>query len=140
MSDSLSAMEILETRPQELAISHEHPAPRSRSRNVTPPLAVDSDVENTGGFINHQNSQSPLFVTEESPLPSTLVTYEALHPEIIARDGIQIIVPAVQRRWEYRLYKEELSVSEVIEEYDDSEEPQFLVRLSDGSKQKVSPR
>lgn len=137
MSNSpASLVEILETRPQELAIGNELLV--SQSRNLTPPLVVDGDVDGSNGFINHRDTQSPLFVAENSPVSSTLVTYEALHPEIVARDGIQLIIPPVQRRWEYRLYNEELSISEVLKEYDDSEEPRFLVRFSDQSEQKVS--
>lgn len=54
-------------------------------------------------------------------------------------DGtIRIVVPPVQRRWEYRVYHEEVSVAEVLEELNDSEELLFLVKLSDGNEVTVS--
>lgn len=135
-NSSPSDVEMLETRPQSQAIDNENPP--ARPGTVTPPLIVDGEIENSIEFTNRRDSQSPLFVPEESPIPSTLFTNEALYPEIIARDGIQVIVPPVQRRWEYRLYEEQLFIIEVLEEYGDFEEPQFLVTLSDESEQKVS--
>jgi hypothetical protein len=51
---------------------------------------------------------------------------------------IAIIVPPVQRQWEYQVYHEDHYVDEVLDEYDDSKGLRFLARLSDGSEVNVS--
>jgi hypothetical protein len=114
------------------------------------------------------DADSPLFVSQQSPTPSAVTTSEALpleelnleeqhsekaHPEELKSEGlhpgrtrpgemlqdtIRIVVPPVQRRWEYQVYHEEVSVDEVLEEFNDSEELHFLVKLSDGNEVTVS--
>ena len=99
---------------------------------------VAGSQEIMDGASHLQDSPSPLFVSEHSPVSTISVTYEALHPEVIGRDAVQVVVPSVQRRWEYRPYQEEAFISKVIKEYDDSEELQFLVKYSDGNEEEVS--
>lgn len=101
------------------------------------------------------NIGSPLFMSQRSlsspKRVSAEVHHEELHPgeqseEIHhektplggSQTTIAIIVPPVQRRWEYQVYHEGNYVDEVVDEYDDSEGLQFLARLSDGSEVKVS--
>lgn len=57
----------------------------------------------------------------------------------LARSVISIPVPPVERRWEYRLYQDEKEVQDVIEEYEDLGELQYLVRFWNGLESEVRP-
>ena len=52
---------------------------------------------------------------------------------------IAIVVPQVERDWEYRVYDEELVVDRVLRKSRISRPTQYLVRLTSGQKLKVSP-
>lgn len=52
--------------------------------------------------------------------------------------GVNVVIPPVRDRWRYHIYRDNRSVDEVLEEFDESEELQFTARLSDGSDVKVS--
>lgn len=49
--------------------------------------------------IGAEGSQSPLF------LPSPVLEASAYHPKIVERDRIEVKVPPVEQRWEYRPYR-----------------------------------
>ncbi|KAL8775017.1 MAG: hypothetical protein Q9209_000496 [Squamulea sp. 1 TL-2023] len=49
-----------------------------------------------------------------------------------------LLVPPVERRWEYQLYRSEHEVQYVLEEYEDLGELQYLVRYSNGHESEVS--
>lgn len=80
---------------------------------------------------------SPLFMPEESPMAPITATEETATNERGGNAGIVIRVPPVERRWEYQSYNE-APVVKVLEEYDDGEDLQYLVKLQDGCKLKVS--
>ena len=86
---------------------------------------------------NHEARYSPLFVPEGSPLVPGISTHEVANLEGGGNAGIAILVPPVERRWEYCSYIE-APVEKILEEYDDGEDLRYLVKLSDGCKQKVS--
>lgn len=48
------------------------------------------------------------------------------------------MVPPVERRWEYRVYREENEVQDIVEEYEDLGELQYLVRFWNGQESEVS--
>ena len=47
-------------------------------------------------------------------------------------------MPPVERCWEYQVYRSEHEVLDVLEEYEELGELQYLVRLSNGQKSEVS--
>ena len=49
-----------------------------------------------------------------------------------------ILVPPVERRWEYQVYRSEHEVQDILEEYEDLGELQYLVRCSNGQQLEVS--
>ena len=67
-----------------------------------------------------------------------------MHQSFAHNRHFAIFVPPVQKRSDYRLYEEEEEeeeaayASEVLKEYEDSNDLKFLVRLSDGYEKKVS--
>ena len=60
------------------------------------------------------------------------------HPKQSLQSNITVVVPPAQERWRYRIYRDNRSVHEILEESDDSEGLQFRARLSDGSDVNVS--
>lgn len=133
MSHSPSGIvDSLEIQMQELGQDNEEQQSGLIARNGTSFVVVDGNYDNTKG------SQSPLFVSEGSPVSPPSINYELLHPEIVARDGIQVILPPVQRRWEYMPFDEEPVNIRVVEEDDDSERSQVLPMAPNGNEEKVS--
>lgn len=133
MSQSPSGVvDSLEIQTQELAQDNEAQQPGWIARNGMSPRVMDGNHE------VRKDSLSPLFVNEESPVSSPPITYEALHPKIVARDGIQVILPLVQRRWEFLPYDEEPVSIKVAEEKNDSEGSQDFPMLSIRNEEKVS--
>lgn len=53
-------------------------------------------------------------------------------------DGLAIVVPAVQRRWEYRVFAEEYTIRAVLQDLKDSAEVEYQVRFEDGHTTTVS--
>ena len=51
-----------------------------------------------------------------------------------------ILVPPVEHRWEYQVYRSEHEVQDILEEYEDVGELQYLVRYSNGQQSEVSGR
>ncbi|KAL9000589.1 MAG: hypothetical protein Q9169_000882 [Polycauliona sp. 2 TL-2023] len=49
-----------------------------------------------------------------------------------------ILVPPIERRWEYQVYRSEHEVQNVLEEYEDLGELQYLVKFSNGQESEVS--
>ncbi|KAL8862594.1 MAG: hypothetical protein Q9178_001092 [Gyalolechia marmorata] len=49
-----------------------------------------------------------------------------------------LLVPPVERRWEYQVYRSEHEVQDVLEEYEDLGELQYLVRFSNGHESEIS--
>lgn len=63
---------------------------------------------------------------------------EKLDEEAVKRNGLAVIVPPAQNRWEYEAFREEDDVDEILEEYDDAGFIEYLVLFSDGSEDVVS--
>ena len=63
---------------------------------------------------------------------------EVLHPKAVKRDGLAIIVPPAQNRWEYQVFQGDDEVEEILEEYDDAGFLEYLVLFTDGSEDVVS--
>lgn len=131
-------VDSLEIRMQELAQDNEAQQPGLIAGNGTSSVIVDGVHKDTGVVDSLRDSQSPLFVGEETPVPSRPITPETIHPDIVLRDGIQVIVHPVQRRWEYLPYDEEPVRFEAADENDDPEGSRVLLMLASGNGEKVS--
>lgn len=103
---------------------------------MSKPECVES-VENHDA-VGPKDSTSPLSVAKHSPDLTNRIDHKSLSSKTILKDAISVVVPPVQQRWEYRVYPEELYVDNILEEYDDQDENQFLVKFSDGSEKTVS--
>ncbi|KAL9030888.1 MAG: hypothetical protein Q9196_001031 [Gyalolechia fulgens] len=51
---------------------------------------------------------------------------------------IEVLVPPAERQWEYKVYHEEDAVADIVEEYEDLGELQYLVRSWNGDETEVS--
>lgn len=98
----------------------------------------EAENDGSGTVAGAKPPDLPPFTSEHSPATQDQLIYEPLYPEITSKDAITIVVPPVQRPWEYQVYRETPFISKILEEYDDIDGVQFLVRLSDGSDSKVS--
>lgn len=125
-------VDSLEIQMQELGQDNKEQQSGLIARNGTSSVVVDGNHDDT------KSSQSPLFVSEGSSVSPPPVNYELLYPETVARDGIQVILPPVQRRWEYMPFDEELANISVVEEDDDSGGSQILPMPPNGNEEKVS--
>lgn len=63
---------------------------------------------------------------------------DVLYPKAVKRDGLAVVVPPARNRWEYKVFKEDDEVDEILEEYDDAGFIEYLVLFSDGSEDVVS--
>ena len=63
---------------------------------------------------------------------------EVLNEKAVKRDGLAVIVPPAQNRWEYKVFEEDDEVEEILEEYDDAGFLEYLVLFTDGSEDVVS--
>ena len=71
--------------------------------------------------------------------PDDLTSDQAPGDRVLRSRDIAVIVPQVERRWEYRVYDEELIVDRVLRRSQRSGPTQFLVRLTSGQQLGVSP-
>ena len=78
---------------------------------------------------------SPLDGAPSIPFPASS---EVLNEKAVKRDGLAIIVPPPQNRWEYKIFQEADEVKEILEEYDDAGFIEYLVLFADGSEDVVS--
>jgi hypothetical protein len=92
---------------------------------------------------NGKRSSSPLFMSQDEghdmsldkgPDHLLLAKGEALRPEAVKKRGLAVVVPPVQRPWEYLVYKEP-KAREIVEVYDDGE---YLVQFEDEWEEVVS--
>ncbi|KAL8940694.1 MAG: hypothetical protein Q9216_002681 [Gyalolechia sp. 2 TL-2023] len=74
------------------------------------------------------------------PLSSRLAKPKTSQPKPIHTrpNFVAVLVPPVERPWEYEVYYEEDAVEDIIEEYEDLEQLQYLVRSRNGNESEVS--
>lgn len=131
-------VDSLEIQTQELAQDDEAQQSGLIARSGMSSVVVEGIHEDINAVTDRQDSHSSLFVREGTVVSSTPTTYEALHPEIVARGGNQVVVPPVQRRWEYLPYDEVSVSSNAAEENDELEGLSVLSILRSGKEEKVS--
>lgn len=106
-----------------------------------------SDVEIIVASAKHDNGpdatimqfDQPIIISQEdSSVFHFSALGEALHEEAVKRNGLAVIVPPAQNRWEYKVFQENDEVDEILEEYDDAGFIEYLVLFWDGSEDVVS--
>ena len=103
---------------------------------ISPPAmaaAQGSDQEKE----DNDRYNSPLFVSPGSSTPARYPPIRVSSETTRCKCGIAVVVPPVERRWEYRVFPDEPRVSEIIDEFEDTEEVQYLVAFEDGHEAKV---
>ena len=135
--DSLIASENATQSQVEARYAEQRNARVTRSgTDVSPPAtaAVQGRDPENGGSDGHN---SPLFVTSSSSTPAKSARDETSNGSTRCECGIAVVVPPVERRWEYRVFPDEPRVSEIIQELDGAEELQYFVAFDDGHEEKV---
>lgn len=89
------------------------------------------------GLITMQFDQ-PIITTQEDSVFHFSALGELLHEEAVKRNGLAVIVPPAQNRWEYKVFQDYDEVEEILEEYDDAGFIEYLVLFLDGSEDVVS--
>lgn len=92
---------------------------------------TDSDVEPSGPTARLSDHAKDLKIESTPRMDS------ALNAELIQKHGYAVVVPPIQRPWEYMTFKEP-AVIQVLDEYDDPDEVVFQVRFADGREDDVS--
>lgn len=80
----------------------------------------------------------PVITAQEDSVFHFSALGELLHEEAVKKDGLAVIVPPAQNRWEYKVFQEYDEVDEILEEYDDAGFIEYLVLFLDGSEDVVS--
>ena len=118
-----------------LASSDETPI--TKSTTSIPPITMAAAQGGDQGFENDDGHRSPLFVSQGSLTPGKSMPDHANDQNIRCKCGIAVVVPPVERPWEYRVFPDERRVSEIVEEIEDSVELQYLVMFEDGHEAQV---
>lgn len=105
------------------------------NEDTDPTMLEDYEEDSVGA--EEMEDGSPLFVSPGvTPTPTDVG--EALDPEVVEWDGIAVVVPLVQNRWEYRRYEDPAQLNEIVEEYNDGGLVEYLVQLDDEREEVVS--
>ena len=108
---------------------------------------TDAEIVETSTNGTDRDDDAPLtamqFDPPLAPLHQDLSTPfsdsgEILQPRAVRRNGLAVIVPPTQNRWEFKVFQEDDDVEEILEEYDDAGFIEYLVLFSDGSEDVVS--
>ena len=102
---------------------------------------LNNDLQNSAEFVEDdasvvRTSSNARAASNDSD--SAEEVYEALYEDTVNRDGIAVVVPAVQNPWEYRKYEEPVTAVAILEEYDDGGLLEYLVQFSDETEEVVS--
>lgn len=81
-----------------------------------------------------------MLVFTESLQESISTHSEPLHALAPKASNFSILIPPVERRWEYQVYQDDNEVQDILEEYEDVGELHYLVRLQSGREFEVSGR
>ena len=91
-------------------------------------------IEDVGTNANVKYDPLPFFSSSRHDPGSSGARYEVLNEHAVRKRGLAVVVPPVQRRWEYLVY-EEPGVRQMLGEYNDGSYP---VQLDDGYEEVVS--
>ncbi len=91
-------------------------------------------IEDTNTNPTVERKFLPFFISHSNSPTRDGAQYETLNEHAVNKRGLAVLVPPIERRWEYQVY-EEPHVSQILEEYDDGD---YLVQLDDGREKLVS--
>lgn len=100
-------------------------------------LIEPTPVENTDHSTVFEQKSSTLFVSPHGSPRQDHTQHEVLNKHAVEKRGLAVVVPPVERPWEYLVY-EEPSVSTILGEYDDGGRSRYLVQLDDEREEVVS--
>jgi len=95
-------------------------------------LVIDTLAAPDGALTD---PNSPIFVSDGDP--STSQVRESSGPPS-SSDGIAIVVPPVERPWEYQVYQDDTTIATIREEIVGQHEFKYLVQFQDGHEGTVS--
>lgn len=123
---------------------HEHVEDADDAQGVSI-LDVEPDAASADGAKGDVDADSTTMQFDPPSIPSqedSSVPFsdlgELLHEKAVKRNGLAVIVPPAQNRWEYKVFEEDEKVVEILEEYDDAGFVEYLVVFADGSEDIVS--
>lgn len=138
--DALAAYEeITGTRIEVQEPEQETPDERRKIKSGTgiSPAAMTAAHGSDQEYADGDGHNSPLFVSKSST-PAKSASYGVTSHTTTCKCGIAVVVPPVERRWEYRVFPDEPRVIEIIEENEGAGELQYLVAFENGHEAKVS--
>lgn len=97
--------------------------------------AIDTPAEQVGATTD---PYSPIFVSDRDPSTSQ-VPESSLRPSS-SSDDIVIVVPPVERPWEYQIYQDDTTIATIQEEIVGQYDTKYLVQFQDGHEGTVSSR
>lgn len=97
--------------------------------------AIDTSAEQVGATTD---PYSPIFVSDRDT--STSQAPESSPRPSSSSDDIAIVVPPVERPWEYRIYQDDTTIASIQEEIEGQYDFKYLVRFQDGHEGTVSRR
>ena len=131
--------EVENTQEQRFSVEDDEPEVVGMSSTTNLGQSDEQEGQQNGinGSEDVEASYSSLFVPEETPAAAVPSTNGTIKHDSVEEAAITIVVPLVERRWEYQTYNE-APVDRVLQEYNDGVGLQYLIKLRDGCKQKVS--
>lgn len=110
---------------------------------ASPQSSLDHVTDGEQLFVPQENSDNPQISGGRTVVPAS----DASEDDEVVEPGLPIsnpsvIVPPVDRPWEYQVYDEPyggLRVVKILREEDDDDGISYLVRFEDGSEETVRP-
>ena len=134
--DALTDVDMLAREPVEEA--HEAQGGSNSDIELIAPSTSTNPAQrgiDTELMVQHDAPPSPLHGAPSVPFSAL---GEVLREKAVKRNGLAVVVPPAQNRWEYKVFQEDDEVAEILEEYDDAGFLEYLVLFSDGSEDVVS--
>ena len=101
-------------------------------------VSANTAKHDDGPGLTTMQFDQPIITTQEDSVFHFSALGELLHEEVVKKNGLAVIVPPAQNRWEYKVFQEYDEVDEILEEYDDAGFIEYLVLFLDGSEDVVS--
>ena len=111
---------------------------------LVPDSQLESGTANLGTAVRSNRSgssktpDSPLFLSDGDIHSPRSTRSSSKEKQGRSNDGFVILIPPVTRRWEYRLYNEDATLKEILDEYEDSDELRYQVKYRSGRQAEVS--
>ena len=121
---------------------YEHVEDADNAQRVSIPTVDLASADGSNGDIDAdsttmQSDPPSIPSQDDSSIPFSDLG-EVLHKKAVKRNGLAVVVPPAQNRWDYKVFEEDEKVDEILEEYDDAGCVEYLVLFADGSEDIVS--